>query len=63
MSDEQEFFENLLNRQQLSSKLGISPSFVSKLMAEDGLPYIKLGRAVRFDPVEVMAFLQERRRP
>ena len=56
-------FENLIDRKQLSQKLGVSPSFVSKLMAEQGLPYIKIGRAVRFDLREVMVFLNERKFP
>jgi excisionase family DNA binding protein len=55
-------FENLLNRNQLAEKLGISPSYVSKLMAENGLPHIKLGRSTRFYVSEVAAFLERKRR-
>lgn len=56
-------FENLADRRQLAAKLGVSPSFISKLMAKQELPYIRLGRAVRFDLREVMAFLNERKFP
>lgn len=56
-------FENLIDRKQLAEKLGVSPAFISKMMAQKGLPYIKLGRAVRFDLREVMAFLNERKFP
>jgi excisionase family DNA binding protein len=56
-------FENLIDRKRLSEILNLSPSYISKLMADDGLPYLKVGRAVRYELSEVMAFLRERRRP
>ena len=56
-------FGNLIDRKQLAEELAVSESFVSKLMALHGLPYIKLGRAVRYDLREVMAFLNERKFP
>jgi excisionase family DNA binding protein len=59
----QQLFLNLIDRKQLAQKLGVSPSFISKLMVEQGLPHIKLGRAVRYDLREVMAFLNERKFP
>lgn len=58
-----QFFDNLLDRKTLASRLSLSPSYISKLMAQEGLPYRKIGRAVRFSMVEVMAFLEQRRRP
>lgn len=58
-----QLFDNLIDRKQLAQKLGVSPSFISKMMVLEGLPYIKLGRAVRFDLREVMAFLKERKYP
>ena len=57
------FFENLLTRNQLAEKFGLSPSFISKLMSEEGLPYLKIGRAVRFRVLEVAVWLQKRSRP
>ncbi len=56
-------FENLVTKKQLTELLGLSLSYVSLLMAEEGLPYFKLGRAVRFRVSEVAAWLQKRRRP
>jgi excisionase family DNA binding protein len=56
-------FEKLLTRKQLAELLGVSPSFISKLMANEGLPRIKLGKAVRFRIGEVAVWLQTRRRP
>jgi excisionase family DNA binding protein len=56
-------FEALLGKKELANRLALSPSFISKLMAEEGLPYLKIGRAVRFRVREVVAWLQKRRRP
>lgn len=53
----------VVTRSQLAQALAISESFISKLMLEEGLPYIKLGRSVRFDISEVTAWLQKRRMP
>ena len=60
---EAKLFENLIDRKQLAVKLGVSPALISKLMVVEGLPYIKIGRAVRYDLREVMVFLNKRKRP
>ena len=57
------FFGNLVTKRQLADQLSLSPSFINKLMGEEGLPHLKIGRAVRFRTVEVVAWLQQRRRP
>src|SRR5947209_7514848 len=49
----------LVTKRQLAQQLALSPSYISKLMAEEGLPYIKIGRAVRFRPKEVVEWLTE----
>jgi excisionase family DNA binding protein len=56
-------FENLVTREQLAEMLVLSPSFISKLMSEGRLPYIKIGKSVRFRVSEVMTWLQKRSRP
>jgi excisionase family DNA binding protein len=63
--DEQgtQVFEKLLTRNQLAERLGVSPSFISKMMNVEDLPYVKLGRAVRFRVWEVAVWLQKRSRP
>jgi excisionase family DNA binding protein len=53
----------LVTKEQLADQLSVSRSFVSKMMSEEGLPHIKIGRAVRFRVSEVMAWLQKRSRP
>jgi excisionase family DNA binding protein len=57
------FFENLLDKKQLAESLGLSRSYISKLMTFESLPYVKIGRAVRFRQSEVLAWLQHRRKP
>lgn len=56
-------FENLLTKKLLAEKLGLSESYVSLLMKENGLPHLKIGRAVRFRISEVAVWLQKRSRP
>lgn len=57
------FFENLVNREELAGRLSLSPSYISKLMRDEGLPYLKIGRATRFKLSEVVEFLERRKRP
>jgi excisionase family DNA binding protein len=56
-------FENLVTKKQLAESLSISKSFINKLMANEGLPYRQLGRAVRFSVSEVADWLHTKRRP
>ncbi|MGE3683064.1 MAG: helix-turn-helix transcriptional regulator [Bdellovibrionales bacterium] len=58
-----QFFLNLVDRTELANRLSLSPSYISKLMKDEGLPYFKIGRAVRFKMSEVVEFLSKRRRP
>ena len=57
------FIEKLIGRKELAQFLGVSPSFISKMMALEGLPYVRIGRAVRFDLNEVRKWLFSRRKP
>lgn len=56
-------FEILIDRKRLSKALNMGPSTISKLMAEEGLPYYKIGKSCRYNVSEVMAFLEKRKRP
>lgn len=58
-----EVFENLIAKQELARRFDVSMSFISKLMADEGLPFIKIGRAVRFEWNLVKSWLQKRRKP
>jgi excisionase family DNA binding protein len=53
----------LVTKEQLAHELALSQSYISKLMSDEGLPYLKIGRAVRFRPKEVVEWLQERQMP
>ncbi len=53
----------LLTINQLADHLGSTPRHVRRLVAERRVPYLKVGRFVRFDPAEIAAWLDERRMP
>lgn len=42
---------------EAAERLGVTPRFVRRLVAERRIPYLKLGRHVRFDPADLDAFL------
>ena len=54
---------HLLNIDELAGHLGTSVRHVRRLVAERRIPYIKVGRFVRFDPEEIAGWLQARRTP
>lgn len=53
----------LLTINQLADRLGSTPRHGCRLVAERRVPYLKVGRLVRFDPAEISAWLDERRMP
>ena len=53
--------ERLWNLRDVARYLGCTPRHVQNLVS-CGLPHIRLGRLVRFDPEEVAAYLNEHRR-
>ena len=55
--------ETLLTKKHLAERLALSPSYINFLMAKEGLPHFKIGRAVRFQVREVVAWLQKRSQP
>lgn len=54
--------EYLLNKSQLAQKLGVSLSFIEKLVIRKAIPFIKLGphknAGVRFDEREISIWLR-----
>jgi hypothetical protein len=42
MNTEDRFFENLITKKQLCKTMNLSLSYISFLMAEEGLPYFKM---------------------
>ena len=63
LTDLERAFESLLTKKQLAQRVALSPSFINRLMSEEGLPHLKIGRAVRFQVREVVAWLQKRSQP
>jgi len=51
----------LLDVDGLAARLGVTRRFVRRLVDERRIPYLKLGRLVRFDPAEVDRWLNDRR--
>ena len=55
--------EGLWDIPTVAKRLGMTTRFVRRLVQERRIPYIKLGRPVRFDPAEIEAWLNDQRRP
>ncbi|MDA8045287.1 MAG: helix-turn-helix domain-containing protein [Actinomycetota bacterium] len=51
----------LLTIDQLAEQLGITTRHVRRLIAERRVPYLKVGKLVRFDPAEITGWLDGRR--
>jgi excisionase family DNA binding protein len=52
----------LLTIDQLAGRLGITVRHVRRLVADRRVPYVKVGRLVRFDPVAIKEWLDGARR-
>ncbi len=52
----------LLSIDEVADHLGITPRHIRRLVAERRIPYVKVGRFVRFDPSSVMSWLDGARR-
>lgn len=62
--DEVDLPRRLLNITELADFLGVNTRHVRRLVAERRIPFIKWGHLIRFDPVEVVRWLDgHRRRP
>jgi len=53
----------LLTIDQLAERLGVSIRHIRRLIAERGVPYLKVGWFIRFDPAEISAWLDGARHP
>jgi excisionase family DNA binding protein len=51
----------LLTLDQLAERLGTGTRHVRRLVAERRVPYLKVGKFVRFDPAEIASWLDGRR--
>lgn len=53
----------LLDIPALADHLSVTPRHVRRLVAERRIPYVKWGHLIRFNPVEVAAWLEKARVP
>lgn len=53
--------EGLLDIDGLADRLGVGERFVRRLVEERRIPFLKIGRLVRFDADEVEAWIGSRR--
>ena len=51
----------LLTMDELAESLGVTCRHVRRLVAEKRLPYLKVGRFIRFDPAEIATWLDSNR--
>lgn len=59
VESQREFFEKCITKKQLASYLNMSIGFVNKMM-NDGMPYRKYGKAVRFWLSDVLVWFQRK---
>jgi excisionase family DNA binding protein len=53
--------KRLLTVTELSSLLSMTPGAIYMLIARCQIPYLKIGRRVRFDPAQIEAWLQNQK--
>ncbi len=53
----------LIDVAALAERLGVTQRFVRRLTAEDRVPFLKIGKFVRFDPREIDEWVNGQRRP
>ncbi|MGA2930722.1 MAG: helix-turn-helix domain-containing protein [Acidimicrobiales bacterium] len=54
-------YASLLDINTVADSLGVTPRFVRRLVAERRIPYVKVGKFVRFDPGELDMWLDQQR--
>ncbi len=55
-------YSGLLTSSEVAGLLGVAKRHIYRLVSEDRIPYLKWGRLLRFDPVEIAAWLEGFRR-
>ena len=53
----------LMTLPQVAERLGVNERHVRRLVAERRIPFVKWGHLLRFDPVELEAWIDASRRP
>lgn len=55
--------DSLWDVEAVARRLGVQDRHIRRLVTERRIPYIKWGHLLRFDPVEIEAWLDNARRP
>lgn len=55
------YAERLLDVDEVADSLGVTKRFVRRLVAERRIPFVKVGKFVRFDPVEIRLWIDRQR--
>ena len=53
----------LIDVPALAVELGVTQRFIRRLVAEDRVPFLKIGKFVRFDPTEIDEWVETCRVP
>ncbi len=51
----------LLDSEAVAASLRVTPRLIQRLVAERRIPFLKVGRFVRFDPADVNVWLDQQR--
>ena len=51
--------ERLINKEELSQYLGVSIATINKMVCNNDLPHLKIGRLVRFSEIDIIEYLNE----
>ncbi len=54
---------HLLTIAEVAEYLGVTERHIRRLVAERRIPFVKWGHLLRFDPVEIAAWIDAARRP
>ncbi len=52
---------SLLSIEQLAGWLGVTDRFIRRLVAERRIPFLKIGKFIRFDPADIEPWLDSQR--
>ena len=53
----------LLTMDELAERLGVTPRHIRRLVAERRVPFLRVGRFIRFDPAKIATWLDSSASP
>jgi excisionase family DNA binding protein len=59
----EELLEHLIDIAELERRTAIKQATLRKYVAQRKIPFVKIGRLVRFDPIEIESWIKERKVP